>query len=99
MFEPSAADALAEVELEARLMQVGAQPAVRLDGREVVAALRARCAGHVLAVGEVVVLHVGGHALRLRVAQADVLDAAARVRCTASTTTLTGRCADSQWAG
>ncbi len=87
MYEPSGADDLAELQLEARLLQVpaaaeGEEPPalLRLDAREVVSALVARSMGHALAAGEVVVLQVAGHALRLRVAQADVLDAAARVR-------------------
>jgi hypothetical protein len=83
VYEPGAADELAEVELEARLLAVPAAadaPPLRLDARDVVRALTARSMGHVLAAGEVLLLHVGEHALRLRVSQADVLDATARVR-------------------
>ena len=77
VFEPSRDDELAEVELEVRLLAPQASPAV-LDSAAVVAALAARYTGHVLAAGQVLVLAVGGHDLRLRVAQADVLDASAR---------------------
>jgi len=80
LFEPAAGDALVEVELEARLLQVSqtaAQP-VRLDARAVVGALKQRCTGHVLAVGEVIVLTVAGQELRLRVSQTDTADATAR---------------------
>jgi hypothetical protein len=54
LVEPAAGDSLAEIELEARLMRPvpGAEP-VRLDARAVVRALKQRCTGHVLAVGEV----------------------------------------------
>ena len=69
------------MELEARLLQVPAAGAVaRVDARDVVHALAARRMGHVLAAGEVIVLRVGAHELRLRVAAADALDATARVR-------------------
>lgn len=79
LVEPTASDALAEVELEARLMRPtpGAE-AVRLDARAVVRALKQRCTGHMLAAGEVVLLKVAGHELRLRVAQTDTADASAR---------------------
>jgi hypothetical protein len=79
LVEPTASDALAEVELEARLMRPkpGAE-AVRLDARAVVRALKQRCTGHMLAAGEVVLLTVAGHELRLRVAQTDTADASAR---------------------
>jgi len=78
-FEPTAGDRLAEVELEARLMQPSAAAElVHLDARAVVKALKQRCIGHVLAVGEVILITVAGHALRLRVAQTDTADAAAR---------------------
>ena len=78
-FEPTAGDRLAEVELEARLMQpAAAAELVRLDARAVVKALKQRCIGHVLAVGEVILLTVAGHELRLRVAQTDTADAGAR---------------------
>ena len=79
LYEPAAGDSLAEVELEARLLRpLSAAEPVRLDARAVVRALRERCTGHVLAVGEVVLLTVAGQELRLRVAQTDTADAAAR---------------------
>jgi hypothetical protein len=84
VYEPRHEDELAEVELEVRLLQRqdGSQPAalLHLDAGDVVRALTARSSGHVLAAGEVVVMQLGAHALRLRVAQTDSLDAAARVR-------------------
>ncbi len=90
VYEPRPEDELAELELEVRLLQRqdGSEPAtlVRLDAGDVVRALTARSSGHVLAAGEVIVMQLGTHALRLRVAQTDSLDAAARVRRTPSLT-------------
>ena len=75
VIEPTAK--LAELEVEARLLERDAGEA-ELDAAELLAALRESCTGSLLAVGEVVVLHIGTIPLRLRVSGAHTLSAAHR---------------------
>ena len=72
-----AGPALAELDIEARLLRPS-EGVMKLDAGLLLAALRTCREGSMLSVGEVVVLQLNGHAVRLRVAGAHTLSEAVR---------------------